>query len=322
MSPQNILILAETKQDSVADPTFELLAAARRLAAGTGGQVIAVVLSADGARYAGSLSAADRILLINDPLLANYSPKPYLAVLANLVGAESPRAVLVASTSIGWDVAPALAARLKAPLVIGTKAVQASGAVLEVTSGFCGGKMLADLEVAGSPAILMMLPGSYRPGGETGQAKMETRSSPVPLQPGAIHFDEMILPQAGDVDITQQDILVAIGRGIQQKDNLDAARELAEALGAELAASRPIVDQGWLPATRQVGKSGMAVKPRCYIALGISGAPEHVEGMKDSGLIIAVNTDPNAPIFEVAHYGAVVDLMDLAPALTEAIKQR
>ena len=117
----------------------------------------------------------------------------------------------------------------------------------------------------------------------------------------------MILPEAGDVDITQQEVLVAVGRGIQQQDNLEVAEELAAALGGAVAASRPIVDQGWLPATRQVGKSGMTVKPKCLISLGISGAPEHVEGMKDAELIIAVNTDPNAPIFDVADYGVVAD---------------
>ena len=136
----------------------------------------------------------------------------------------------------------------------------------------------------------------------------------MPLDTGAAAFEEMILPDATDVDITQQDVLVGVGRGIQQEDNLEVAEQLAQALGGVLAASRPIVDQGWLPTTRQVGKSGMTVKPKCFFALGISGVPEHVEGMKDSGLIIAVNTDPNAPIFDVAHYGVVADLLDVAPA--------
>ena len=122
------------------------------------------------------------------------------------------------------------------------------------------------------------------------------------------------------MDITQQEILVAVGRGIQQKENLEVAEELAQALGGALCASRPVIDQGWLPPTRQVGKSGMTVKPRCFLALGISGAPEHVEGMKDSDLIVAVNTDPKAPIFDVAHYGVVADILDLAPALTRVLK--
>jgi electron transfer flavoprotein alpha subunit len=112
-----------------------------------------------------------------------------------------------------------------------------------------------------------------------------------------------------------------VGRGIQQKDNLELAEELAQTLGGAVCASRPVIDQGWLPATRQVGKSGMTVKPRCFIALGISGAPEHVEGMKDADLILAVNTDAKAPIFDVAHYGVVADVLDLIPALTEAVKR-
>ncbi len=169
----------------------------------------------------------------------------------------------------------------------------------------------------------MLLPGSVRPTAEAGKAQVETRALAAALAAGRRRgFEEFILPEAGDVDITQQEILVAVGRGIQQKDNLEVAEELAAALGGAVCASRPVIDQGWLPATRQVGKSGMTVKPRCFIALGISGAPEHVEGMKDSDLIFAVNTDPNAPIFDVAHYGVVGDLLDVVPALVEAVKPK
>jgi len=322
MSTQDVYVLAEIQRDNLADITLELLAAARGLCAASGGEVVAVVLSQSGARYAPALSAADRIVIIDDPQLSAYAPEPFLAVLQAVVAADKPRAVLIGSTSIGWDLAPALSARLSAPVVIGCKAIRAEGAALRVTAAFCGGKMTADVEVAQAPAILMVLPGSFRPATEPGKAQVQPRSSPVPLQPGAITFEELILPEAGDVDITQQDVLVAVGRGIQQKENLEVAEELAHALGGELAASRPIVDQGWLPMTRQVGKSGMTVKPKCFLALGISGAPEHVEGMKDAGLIIAVNTDSKAPIFDVAHYGVVADLLDLAPALTEALKGR
>ena len=150
---------------------------------------------------------------------------------------------------------------------------------------------------------------------------VEQRKLAKPLAGGAVRFEKWILPEGGDLDITQQEILVAVGRGIQQKENLEVAEELAQALGGAVCASRPVIDQGWLPATRQVGKSGMTVKPRCFLALGISGAPEHVEGMKDSDLIVAVNTDPKAPIFDVAHYGIVADVLDLAPALTMQSKE-
>jgi electron transfer flavoprotein alpha subunit len=322
MSAQDVLVVAEVQRGVLAEITLELLAAARPLCAATGGEVVVLVPGQDGSRFAPQLSAADRIVVIDDPQLAAYSPEPHLAVLQAIVAAESPRAVLVGATSIGWDLAPSLAARLDAPMVVGCKAVQAEGGGLDVTAAFCGGKMTAEIEVPGSPAILMVLPGSFRPSGEAGKARLDVRPSPVPLQPGAITFEDLVLPEAGDVDITQQDILVAVGRGIQQKENVELAEELAEALGGALCASRPVVDQGWLPPTRQVGKSGMTVKPKLYLALGISGAPEHQEGMKGSDLIVAVNTDPKAPIFDLAHYGAEVDALELLPALVEAVKAK
>jgi electron transfer flavoprotein alpha subunit len=139
---------------------------------------------------------------------------------------------------------------------------------------------------------------------------------------GAVRFQDWVLPEAGDVDITQQNVLVAVGRGIQQEDNIELAEELAQALDGAVCASRPVVDQGWLPATRQVGKSGMTVKPKLYLALGISGAPEHLEGMQGADLIIAVNTDPKAPIFDAAHYGTQIDALDLLPALVEAVNAK
>ncbi len=300
--------------------TFELLAAARGLTSATGGQVVALVLSADGARYAPALGAADRIVLVDDPLLAAYAPEPFVAAAQEVVAAEQPAAVLIGATSIGWDLAPLLAARHEPAAGDRRQGDPGRRPGLRVTASFCGGKMTAEVRVPASPAIVMVLPGSFRAEGEAGKGVVEQRKLAAPLAAGAVRFEEWILPQAGDLDITQQEILVAVGRGIQQKENLEVAEELAEALGGAVCASRPVIDQGWLPATRQVGKSGMTVKPRCFLALGISGAPEHVEGMKDSDLIVAVNTDPKAPIFDVAHYGVVADVLDLAPALTRVLK--
>jgi electron transfer flavoprotein alpha subunit len=322
MSAQDILVFAETSQDKPADIVLELLAAARPLAASTGGQVVAVLLGPESARCAEALSAADRIVVVDDAQLNAYAPGPYVAALQGVIASRGPRAVLIGSTSIGLDVAPLIGARLGAPVVGGCQKIEADGDVLKVTASLCAGKMLADVEVKTSPAILLVQPGSYRPSEEAGKSEVETIKSPVPLEPGAVTFEEMILPEAGDVDITQEEFLVGVGRGIQQEDDMEVAEELAKALGGQLCASRPIIDQGWLPTTRQVGKSGMIVKPKFYIALGISGAPEHSEGMKDADLIFAVNTDPDAPIFEVADYGVVADLMDVVPALTEAIQSR
>jgi len=322
MSARDILVLAELSGDSVADITLELLGAARGLASASGGQVVVLVPSAGGSRYAPALSAADRILVVDDPLLNAYSPAPFLALLAAVVAEEKPRAVLIGSTSMGWDLAPGLAAAANLPMVVGCTGVQVDGNALKVTSAICGGKMMADVAVGESPAVLMIQPGSFRPAAEPGKGQVETQSSPVPLAPGAVEFEELLLPESGDVDITQQEVLVAVGRGIQQKENVELAEELAQALGGAVCASRPVVDQGWLPSTRQVGKSGMTVKPKLYLALGISGAPEHQEGMKGSQLVIAVNTDPKAPIFDVAQYGAEADALDLLPALVEAIRAK
>jgi electron transfer flavoprotein alpha subunit len=321
MTAKDILVLAEVHRDRLADATLELLAAARSLASAAGGQAVALVLGAHGASHAPALAAADRIVVIDDPQLASYSPGPYLAALEEVTAAEKPRAVLLGATSVGWDLAPLLAARIDAPLLTGCKAIHVDGEGLRVNASFCGGKMMAESEVPQAPAVLLLVPGSYRPTAERGKGELQQRSLSRPLEAGAVCFQQWILPEAGDVDITQQRVLVAVGRGIQQKENLDLVEELAAALGGVVCASRPVIDQGWLPATRQVGKSGMTVKPRCYLALGVSGAPEHVEGMKDSDLIIAVNSDPAAPIFEVAHYGVVADLLEIVPALTGAVQR-
>jgi electron transfer flavoprotein alpha subunit len=322
MIAHDVLVLAETQRDALADITLELLAAAREITAATGGEVVVLVLSPSGAAYTGSLGAADRIVMVDDRQFGGYCPDTCLAALQEFVTAEQPRAVLIGGTSIGWDLAPMLSARLDLPLVTGCKAIQVDGDKLVATASFCGGKMMAEVEVGGSPAVLMLLPGSFRPTGEAGKGQVQERSLPAPLGSAAICFEEFILPEAGDVDITQQAILVAVGRGIQQKDNVELAEELAQVLDGAVCASRPVVDQGWLPATRQVGKSGMTVKPKLYLALGVSGAPEHLEGMKAAELIIAVNTDSKAPIFDAAQYGAEVDALELLPSLVEVLRTR
>ncbi len=322
MSARDVLVLAEIQRDALDEITLELLSAARGLATATGGQVVCAVLSADGAPFTAALSAADRIVLVNDPQLAAFSPEPYLTALRQVVAAEQPRAVLVAGTSVGWDIAPRLANGLQAPLVTGCSAIQLDGDALVANVSFCGGKMMAEVQIDKSPAVLMVMPGSFRPARQEGAAQVETRAPSAPLEAGAVQFQDWVLPEAGDVDITQQSVLVAVGRGIQQQDNIELAEELAQALDGAVCASRPVVDQGWLPATRQVGKSGMTVKPKLYLALGISGAPEHLEGMKGADVIIAVNTDPKAPIFDAAHFGTEVDALDLLPALVEAINAK
>lgn len=325
MSASDILVLAETPRGNLSGMVAELLGAARTLATATGGQVLAAVLSTDGTAFVSGLQPADRILLVNHPSLAEYSPEPFLAALQAIIQAETPRAVLLGSTSIGWDMAPLLAAKLKTPFVLGCQQVVVEDGHLRATCSLCGGKMVAEVRIQQAPAILMVLPGSFAPATTAGKAEVQTLSPPTDLPSpdgAAVAFRQWILPPPGDIDITAQEILVAVGRGIQQKENLEPIQQLADVLGGAVCASRPIVDQGWLPTTRQVGKSGMTVKPKLYLALGISGAPEHVEGMAGADLIIAVNTDPKAPIFDVADYGIQMDLMDLVEPLTQVIQAK
>ena len=304
MSGQDLLVVAETDRGQLADISVELLGAARRLADASGGQVVAVLLSNKASELADALRPADRIMVIDDPLLAGYSPETWLAVLEPLVRNQAPRAVLIGAT----------------PIVNNCCQVAVDGETLRATASMYAGKLLADVVVREAPAILLLAPGAIAPVEPRVEVEVTRVALEEPLRAEAVRFEEMLLPETTDVDITQQDVLVAVGRGLQQEADLEVAAELAKALGGTVAASRPIVDQQWLPPARQVGKSGMKVKPKCFIALGISGAPEHVEGMKDSELIIAVNTDPNAPIFDVAHYGVVADLIDVAEALTEVVK--
>lgn len=322
MSTQTILIFAETHQNKLADITFELLGGAREVAAATGGEVVALLLGHGVESLAGKLSAADRIILIDDSQLAAFSPRTYVSVIEAVVAAERPRMVWLGSTTIGLDIASLLAARLGSPCVNACQKAAVKGDIVEAVSRIFAGKMLAEVSVVQSPAILTILPGSYREKREGGKALVEPRPCPVALDPSPIEFEAMIQPESGDIDITQHEILVSIGRGIQQQENIEVAQELADAIGGALSASRPVIDQGWLPSTRQVGKSGMTVKPKCYMALGISGAPEHVEGMKDSELIVAINSDPHAPIFDIATYGVVADMMDIIPVLTNRLKQQ
>jgi electron transfer flavoprotein alpha subunit len=174
-----------------------------------------------------------------------------------------------------------------------------------------------------APTVFVtMAPGGYRPdeGRSDRPPAISQLVAPEFKQPRLL-LKQYIEPDIGDVDISKENILVAVGRGIQNEDNLQLAQELADAIGAVVCSSRPVVDQGWLPASRLVGKSGRRVKPKLYLALGISGAPEHVEAIGDAEAIIAINTDPNAPIFNLATYGAVVDLFDLVPVLTEKLGQ-
>ncbi len=317
----DIYVLIEHLQGKESDMSYMMLAAGRPLAEASGGNLVAMLLGQDAQGLAADLGA-DRVLYVDSPALADFNPEAYLRVLADLIQQGNPRAVLIGETSTGADVAGTLSARLDLPIVSLCRNAYAEGGTLKFVSQIYGGKVLAEGDLPEPTSLMTMVPGDYKAeAGQSATAPEIVPTSPPNLEGLKVTHKKFIEPEAGDVDIAKEHFLIAVGRGIQQEMNLEIAQELAEALGGELCASRPVVDQGWMTTGRLVGKSGKTVKPKVYLAIGISGAPEHSEGIGDTELFIAVNTDEQAPIFDIAKYGAAADLFDLIPALTEKIKE-
>jgi len=207
------------------------------------------------------------------------------------------------------------------PLVSSCMSFDGGRGERKIVSQICGGKIMVESDLPDETVLVTMIPGRYKP--EDGQSDIApdfTFISPPVLDNLRVNLAQYIEPEVEDVDIAQEPILISIGRGIQNEDNIELAEELAELLGGAVCASRPIVDLGWLPTSRMVGKSGKKVKAKLYLAMGISGAPEHIEGINDCETIIAINTDPTAPIFDIAQYGAEVDLLDLIEVLIEEVE--
>ncbi len=319
----NVWVAAEHWRGTISDATYELLALGRSLADSLGVRLEAVLLGHGVRGLAASLGVADAVLYVDHPVLADATGQQASRALAALASARVPAAILVPTTNVSWDLLGLLPGRLGAPLVNYCRDVEAIDGALQVRSLLYGGKMTVTVAAGPGPVVLGVLAGMRSPeAGRRAAAPVIVEVSVDLADDPGVRLLEYQEPEAGDVDITQQDVLVAVGRGIGNEANLDVAEDLAGALGGVLCGSRPVIDQGWLPLARQVGKSGVTVKPRLYVAAGISGAPEHVEGMKDAELIIAVNSDAGAPIFSVAHYGVVDDATDVLEALAEAVRKR
>ncbi len=316
----DVLVLAEHFGGSLGDITFELLGMGKTLAGEFGGTCTVALIGGSDA-MAEELGGADLVLRLGGEELADFNPEPYGEALLAAIEAKAPRVVLIGYTSMGMDLASTLAVKTGRNLASSCIRVE-GGERITTTSQLYGGKMDVRSDLGTAPCILSVLAGSAPADAGRHDGAPTVENLDLPATAGRVRFKRFIEPEAGDVDITAQDILVAIGRGIGSKDDIEVAEELAEALDAAVAATRPIVDAGWLPKTRQVGKSGLKVKPKVYLALGVSGAPEHLEGMKGAATIIAVNTDKNAPIFNVAHYGLVEDLFEVCEELTEALEDR
>jgi len=312
---RDVFVLVEHHDGAVAESAFELLGRAAELAGAAGGEAVALLLGHPTAPLAAQLGGV-RVLAINDPALAELSPSEAQAALVPLVREREPLLVLAPNSAIGMDVAGGLSGATGLPLAAFATDLSLDGGSPLVTCQLYAGKIEVRVRFGDGRGICTVVAGAFPAAAGRIAGSPRVESIALPATDARVRFRRLIRPEAGDVDITRETVLVSVGRGIGEADNIALVEALAKALGGAVSSSRPIADAGWLPRSRQVGKSGQRVKPKVYLALGISGAPEHLEGMRDAELIIAVNTDPRAPIFGVAHYGAVADILDVVPALT------
>ncbi|MCC6221889.1 MAG: electron transfer flavoprotein subunit alpha/FixB family protein [Thermoleophilia bacterium] len=305
------LVVAEHVRGQLRDVTKELVTAA----AGLGGPVTVAVIARDPAPLAAAANVpgADEVVAVS-VAADGFSADTTLAAVETLVREREPSLILTGFTVDAMGYAPALAARLDLGFASDVVAVRRDGDGLVAERDLYGAKVRAELEFPGHDRVVLMLrPTAWAPAEGAGTAAISELA--VAATGRSRHLDYVEGAGESDVDITKADFLLSIGRGVGEKDSIAQFEELAAAMGATLGVSRPLVDAGWMPASRQVGQSGKTVKPKVYLAFGISGAVQHLAGMKSSGTIIAVNTDPEAAIFNVAHFGAVCDIFEVAEAL-------
>ena len=328
-----ILVVAEQRDGTLNRATWETIAAAQQLASGGAGSsdrsIAIAVLGSNTVAAANELAAAAavdvrQVLAVDHAALEFYTPDAYTAALDQVVAEVGPSLLLLPHTYQTRDFAPKLAARLGRALITDVTRLKTAGGDTLCVRPMFQGKLMADVVPQGpTPHLVTIQIGAFR------ADQVAKGASPAPVRAIRVTLDVATIREKPEppfreakqaVDLSQAERIVAVGRGIKAQEHLPVAEKLAAALGAELAASRPICDSGWLPMERQVGSSGQTVAPKLYLALGISGAIQHLVGMKGARTIVAINKDPDAPIFEVADYGIVGDLFEIAPAIVEALK--
>jgi electron transfer flavoprotein alpha subunit len=322
---ETILVIAEQREGKLNRVSFETIAAAQAISKETGWQVEVVVIGNGIGAPASELAqkAVAKVYALEAPPLVAYTSDAYVFALKHFIAEKQPRLVLFPHTYQVRDFAPSLALALDRTLISDTIGYKHESGKLLFTRQMFQGKFSADVSFTGDgPWLATIQIGAFRGDqAEAGSAPVESVTAAVADGPARVTPHEVFQEARQSVDLSQAEIIVAVGRGIKEEKNLTLAEDLAKALGGELAASRPICDNGWLPLERQVGSSGQTVAPKVYFALGISGAIQHLVGMKGSRTIVAVNKDPEAPIFEIADVGVVGDLFDIVPAVTEELKK-
>ena len=322
-----ILVVAEQRQGQLNRVSFETITGAQAIAADTGWILEAAVIGSGVSGIAAELAKAKvaKVYDVESQLLEPYTPDAFVAALKELVAKVQPKLVLMPHTYQVRDFAPKLTTALDRSLISDATGYKNEGGKLLFTRQMFQGKFAADVSFAGDPPYFA----TFQNGAFRGD-KVEMGAAPAPIETINANISAALVrnkPEAPfkeakqAVDLTQAEIIVAVGRGIKEQKNIDMAKQLAEAMGGEIAASRPICDAGWLPMDRQVGSSGQTVAPKLYLALGISGAIQHVVGMKGAHSIIAVNKDSEAPIFEIADVAVVGNLFEIVPPLIEEVKR-
>jgi electron transfer flavoprotein alpha subunit len=320
----SVLVVLEQRNGKWNRLSFEALAAGQKVAGALGVPLAGVVLGSgieSLAKEAAAYPAAE-LFVLDHPLLAQYTPDGYTAVLEQLLKAQKPEAVVFAHSYEVRDYAPKLATRFGTTLVSDAVDIKTEEGEVVFVRQLFQGKLNADVQAQSAPRFVSIQAGAFRAAEPSGAA--------TPVNNFAVELDAAQIRGKREapfreaqrsVDLSAAEMIVSVGRGIKERENLPVVEELAKLLGAELAASRPICDNGWLPMERQVGSSGQTVSPKVYFAIGISGAIQHLVGMKGSKTVVAINKDENAPIFETADYGVVGDLFEIVPALIDEIKK-
>jgi electron transfer flavoprotein alpha subunit len=322
-----ILVIVEQREGKLNRVSWETLTVGQAIAAETGWPLEAAVVGGSVASLAAEVAGkkVSKVYAVENPKLEPYTPDAYATALKQFIAAKQPKLVLMPHTYQVRDFVPKLATAMGRTVVSDAIGYKKEGDALVFTRQMFQGKFVADVSFAGeAPWFVTFQNGAFR--GD----KVEAGTSAAPVETVAVDIADGVVrnkPQEvfkeakQAVDLTQAEVIVAVGRGIKEQKNIEIAKQLAEALGGELAASRPICDSGWLPMDRQIGSSGQTVAPKLYLALGISGAIQHIVGMKGARTIVAVNKDSEAPIFEIADYAVVGNLFEVVPPLIEEIKK-
>ncbi len=320
----SVLVVLEQRGENWNRISFEALAAGQKIAQALGTPLHAAVLGSgiDSPAKEAAAYPVEKVFALDAAPLADYTSDGYTAALEQFIKSAQPTVIVFPHTYQVRDYAPKLATRFGNALVSDVVDVKTEGSAISFVRQLFQGKLQADVRASGDVQFVSVQAGAFRAAERSGGGAA-VESFPVEIDASQIRSkpEAPFRDAQRSVDLTAADVIVSVGRGIKEKDNLPVVEALANALGAEIAASRPICDNGWLPMERQVGSSGQTVSPKLYLAVGISGAIQHLVGMKGSKTVVAINKDENAPIFETADYGVVGDLFEIVPALVEEIKK-